>query len=211
MWTRCLPHVRKIVELVQSGVLGDLRTVSADHGQWFEPDPEHRLFAPGLGGGALLDLGIYPVSFVHLLLGHPTQVTAVSDPAFTGVDGQTTVTTQHAGGAHGIATTTLWARTPTRAFLAGTLGAIEVHPDFYRPSSCTLQVRGAEPQTYRFDVPGHGLRYEAAEFGRCLRSGLTESPLMPLDETVQIMQVLDGARRQVGLVYDGQPGEPARS
>ena len=203
MWTRFLPHVVRIRRLVADGSVGEVRTVSADLGMNFAPDPAHRLFAPELGGGALLDLGIYSISWVFMVLGAPSSVTAVADPAFTGVDGQTTVILRYPDGVHGIATCTLWARTPRRAWIAGTKGIIDVDPDFYAPTSFTLLRDGAEPERFeRSDElagDGKGLRYEAAEVARCVREGLLESPGMPLDETVEIMRTFDEIRLQTGV------------
>jgi predicted dehydrogenase len=200
MWTRFLPHAVRIRRLVADGAVGEVRTVSADLGMNFAPDPAHRLFAPELGGGALLDLGIYTVSWVFMVLGTPSSVTAVAEPAFTGVDGQTTAILAYPDGVQGIATCTLWARTPRRAWIAGTQGIIDVDPDFYAPTSFTLLREGAEPERFeRSDElagEGKGLRYEAAEVARCVREGLLESPGMPLDETVEIMRTFDEIRRQ---------------
>jgi predicted dehydrogenase len=198
MWTRFLPHTVKIRRLIADGAIGRVVTVAADHGQYFAPDPSHRLFAPELGGGALLDLGIYPVSWVHMLLGTPTAVSSRIDPAFTGVDGQTSAVLQYPDGVHALVTCTLWSATPCRAWISGDQGNIDVEPTFYAPTSFTLRRRGAEPE--RFDPepellgPGKGLRYEAAELVRCVREGLTESPALPLGETVSIMETLDAIR-----------------
>jgi predicted dehydrogenase len=200
MWTRFLPHIVRVRELLAAGTLGQIRTVIADHGQIFDPDPSHRLFAPELGGGALLDLGIYPVSFASMVLGEPASVVAAADPAFTGVDGQTSAILRTRDGAHAVVTCTLWSATARRASINGTEGVIDLEPVFYAPTSFTLRREGAEPE--RFDPveelagPGKGLRYEAAEVVRCVREGLTESPGMPLDETVSIMRTLDEIRRQ---------------
>jgi predicted dehydrogenase len=202
MWTRFLPHVGRIRELLRAGVLGDLRTLTVDHAQWFEYDPAHRLFAPDLGGGALLDLGIYPVSFASFVFGAPDQVTAVSDPTATGVDAQTSVILQYAGGRHAVLTTTLGAQGTNRAAIVGTDARIEIDATWYQPTSFALhRRRGGIPE--RFEQPriGHGLRYQAIEVGRCLREGLTESPLMPLAETHAIMSTMDEIRRQIGLEY----------
>lgn len=201
MWTRFLPHIAYLREVLASGALGEIRTVTGDHGQWFPENAEHRLFAPELGGGALLDLGIYPISFAHSVLGTPQHITAVSDPAFTGVDGQTSAVFQYANGAHAIVTTTLGARTVNRAAVSGTLGRVDIDPVFYTPTSLTVTIEGQEPEHKEFPHEGHGLRHEAAEVGRCLRAGEAESAIMPLDETVAIMGVLDEIRRQIGLVY----------
>ena len=203
MWTRFLPHTVRIRELLAAGAIGEVRAVSADFGIAFAPDPSHRLFAPALGGGALLDLGIYPVSWVFMVLGVPSSVTAVADPAFTGVDGQTTAVLRYPDGAHGIATCTLWADTPRRAWIAGTTGRIEVDPAFFAPTSFTLYRDGGEPEWFEGADEG-GLRFEAAEVARCVREGLTESPSMPLDETIAIMRTFDEIRRQTGMPRTAQ-------
>lgn len=216
MWTRFLPHVRRIRGLLAQGAVGDVVTVVADHGQQFAPDPQHRLFDPALGGGALLDLGVYPVSWASMVLGTPSSVTAVSDPAMTGVDAQTSVVLRHPGGAHAVLTTTLRAVTPRRAWITGTEGTIEVEPTFYAPTSFTLRRRGGHEERYDTPAelltgPGKGLRFEAAELARCVGEGLPESPDLPLDETVAVMGTMDEIRRQIGLVYPGEPpGGPGR-
>jgi predicted dehydrogenase len=196
MWTRFLPHVVEIRRLLAEGALGEIVTVTADHGQWFAEDRGFRLFAPELGGGALLDLGIYPVSFASMVLGEPERVVALSDPAFTGVDAQTSILLGHAGGAHAVLTCTLRAKSPTRAAIVGTDARIEIEGDFYAPVAFTLIPRDGEPQ--RFEPPEElrGLRHEADEVARCLGEGLLESPFMPLDETVAIMRTMDAVSRR---------------
>jgi predicted dehydrogenase len=205
MWTRFLPHMRRIRELLTSGVLGDIRTVTADHGQRFlPPDPTSRLYDPALGGGALLDLGIYPVSFASYVLGTPNRVTAVSEPTTTGVDAQTSIIGQYDGGRHAVLTTTLGAASANVATIVGSEGRIEIDRTWYQPSSFTMTLHSGA--TERFEEPrvGHGLRFEAAEVGRCLRDGRLESDVMPLAETLSIMATLDEIRRQIGLGYPGE-------
>jgi predicted dehydrogenase len=204
MWTRFLPHMTRLRELLASGRLGELRAVTAEHGQWFAPDPEHRLFAPDLGGGALLDLGVYPVSFASMVLGTPSRVTAVSEPAFTGVDATTSVLLEHDGGAHGVVSTTLAAVGANTASVVGTEARVEIDRVWYSPTSWSLVDREGKILD-RHDEPhdGHGLRHQAAEVARCLREGRLESEVMPLDETVEIMRTLDEVRRQIGLTYPG--------
>jgi predicted dehydrogenase len=202
MWTRFLPHIAALREVFTSGVLGRITSVQADHGQWFEPNPRHRLFAKDLGGGALLDLGIYPVSFASLVLGTPARITAVSDPAMTGVDGQTSMLFQYGSGAHAVLTTAAVSATPTRAAVVGTEARVEIDRMFFTPSSFTVTHRdGRVLQRYENTYQGNGLREQAAELGRCLAAGLTESPLLPLDETLSIMKTLDEVRKQIGLTY----------
>jgi predicted dehydrogenase len=206
MWTRFLPHMRRIRELLDSGAVGDVRTVIADHGQRFlPPEPTSRLYAPELGGGALLDLGIYPMSFASFVLGTPTRVTAVSDPAETGVDAQTSVILQYDGGSHAVLTTTLGARTPTRATVTGTEGRIDIDEVWYQPTSFTWHTRSGTAQQFAEPRIGHGLRYQAEEVGQCLRDGAVESSIMPLDETLSIMVTMDEVRRQIALRYPFEP------
>jgi predicted dehydrogenase len=204
MWTRFQPHMVRVREVLAAGTLGAVVTVTADHGQWFEPDAEHRVFAPSLGGGALLDLGIYPLSFASMVLGAPDVVTARSAKAFTGVDAQTSVILDHVGGAQAVLTSTLLARSPTRAAIVGTDARLEIDTVWYQPSSFTVISRDGQVLE-RFDEPrvGHGLRYQAAEVVRCHRSGQTESPVMALDESLSIMRTMDEVRRQIGLDYTG--------
>jgi predicted dehydrogenase len=201
MWARFVPWAVRLRELLADGTLGEIRQVIADHGQWFPQDASHRLFAPDLGGGALLDLGVYPVSFASMVLGSPAAVTAVSDPAFTGVDATTSILLQYAGGAHAVLTATLTAPGPTTAAVVGTDARVQVDGPFYTPAGFTLTRRDGTSERFDHPVAGRGLRFEAAEVIACLREGRLESDVMPLDETVAIMATLDEVRRQVGLRY----------
>lgn len=191
MWTRFLPHVVALRELIAAGRLGEIVTFEADHGKWFTLDPTFRLFAPELGGGALLDLGVYPISFASMLLGTPDRITALVEPAFTGVDGQVSMIFSYESGAQSSLTCTSLARTATRACVSGTLARVEIASDFYAPTSMTLITRDGEREEFRFETQGRGLHYEAQEVARCLRDGRRESNLMPLDESVAIMETMD--------------------
>ncbi len=201
MWTRFLPHVVRIRELIAAGRLGELRSMTADHGQWFPSNPEFRLFAPELGGGALLDLGIYPLSFASMLFGSPSTVTAVSDKAMTGVDAQTAVVLQYVGGRQSVSFTTLETRTANHASINGRDARIEIDGVFYTPTTFSIIDRDGATERVEIAHEGHGLRHQAAEVGRCLRAGLVESPVMPQAETLSIMETLDEVRRQIGLRY----------
>ena len=201
MWARFTPHLVRVREILASGVLGTITTVVADHAQWFEQDPAFRLFAPELGGGALLDLGVYPVSLASMVLGTPSRVTARSAQTFTGVDGQTSILLEHPGGAHAVLTSTLRAAGSNRAAIVGTQGRLEIDSVWYAPTTFTVTMRSGEVSRYDEPHEGRGLRHEAAEVVRCLRAGLVESPVMPRDETVAIMATMDEIRRQIGLTY----------
>jgi predicted dehydrogenase len=191
MWTRFLPHVAVIRDWLEQGALGEIVTVTADHGQWFAEDPGFRLFAPQLGGGALLDLGVYPVSFASMILGTPDRIVSISAPAFTGVDAQTSMLFGYEGGAQAVLTCTLRAKSPTRASIVGTDAMIELDGDFYAPTAVTLVPRQGEPTRVVSTHEGRGLRHQADEVARRLAAGALESPLMPLDETISIMDTMD--------------------
>lgn len=204
MWTRFLPGVVKMRELIASGQLGELRSFTADFGEFFAEDAMHRAYAPELGGGALLDLGVYPVSFASMLFGRPRHVVAVSHPAFTGVDSQTAVILHYSGGQQAILFSTMETHTATRASINGRLARIEIDGDFLVPSPFQLIERDGKTEHFDIAHEGRGLRHQALEVARCLRAGLTESPVMPLAETVSVMDTLDEIRRQIGLRYPSE-------
>ncbi len=203
MWTRFLPHVAALRAVVGSGLIGEVVNVTADHGQKFVHDPSSRLFDPALAGGALLDLGVYPVSFAHDLLGAPASVTAVGALTDTGVDGQISMALTYGERAHATLSTTLWARTPTVALVSGTEGYIEVAGSFYSPTSFTVTLNDGSRWTY--DRPAaKGLQYEAAEVARCVAEGRTESERMTWQGTIDVLETMDEVRRQIGVAYPGE-------
>ncbi|WP_078896903.1 Gfo/Idh/MocA family oxidoreductase [Streptomyces sp. NRRL S-495] len=205
MWTRFLPHIDVVRQVLGSGLLGEVHTVTADHGQRMDPDPAHRMFAPELAGGALLDLGVYPVSFASMVLGPFASVTAVGTKAFTGVDGQTSIIVTTGSGAHGVLNTTLFARTPTSASISGTRARLEIDGPFY--GAARIRLVGRDNELLDTFVPARqdgGMSYQAAEAARCVAAGRLESDLMPLAETLDIMRVLDGVRRDLEVVFPGE-------
>lgn len=204
MWTRFLPHVIRIRELIATGRLGAVRSFLADHGQWITEVTAYRLHAPELGGGALLDLGVYPVSFASMLFGRPAKITAVSDKTASGVDAQTGILLQYDGGQQAVLFTSLETRTPNRAAISGIDARIEVDGFFFAPTAFRVVHRDGAEEWFRIPHEGHGLRHQAAEVGRCLREGRTESDILPLDESISIMETLDEIRRQIGLVYPSE-------
>ena len=202
MWTRFLPHIDVVRRCLEDGLLGDVKTVQADHGQLLYPDGPQRLADPALGGGALLDLAIYPVSFAHLALGAFTAVQATGTLAETGVDASETIACVGPQGAIATLSSTMLAKTPCSASVTGTAGRLELDGWFYEPTTVRL-LDNEDRELDRFESPRreHGLAYEAAEFARLLADGRTESDLLPLDETLRIMQVLDDVRGQLGFRF----------
>ena len=205
MWSRFLPHYDVVRQVLADGGLGDVQTVISDHGQYFEIEPTHRLLNPALAGGALLDLGIYPVSFTSFVLGAPEEIQATGTMTTTGVDAQVSAVLR-TGRAHGIISTTQTAASPTTASISGTAGRIEIAGPFYQPQPVRFTaVTGETRESTPAAVTGHeGLVYQAAHFAELLAAGATDSPLLPLDETLSIMRTLDEIRRQIGLAYPNE-------
>ncbi|WP_155057316.1 Gfo/Idh/MocA family protein [Streptomyces blattellae] len=202
MWTRYLPQTSVIRKLLADGVFGEIRTVLADHGQAIPADPQHRLHRPELGGGALLDLGVYTVQFASMALGAPTRVAAVGAMSKTGVDAYATLVLTHEGDAQSTLHTSLLTRTPMTAVIAGTEATLSVDGVFFAPSSFTLfsadhfgpQLTWSDPTGLRlFD----GLSWEATALARFAGEGRTESPVHTLDETISVLATLDEARAQI--------------
>ena len=198
MWTRFNPLIVGLRELVAADVIGAITAISADFSVAMDFDPAHRLWAAERGGGALLDLGVYLVSFASMLLGTPNTVEAVATKARTGVDANTGLLLGYDSGAVGLLHCGLLAESGQTATVVGTAGRIEVASPFFRPTMFTLHRPGAEPEIHRNDVLGHGYTYQADEVARCVEAGLTESPAMPLDESVAILATLDEIARRLG-------------
>ncbi|MFH8249609.1 Gfo/Idh/MocA family protein [Microbacterium sp. B2969] len=202
MWTRYLPHMIRVRELVAAGALGDVRSLFADHTQKLPSDPAHRLNAIELGGGALLDLGIYPVSFAWDILGAPTTTTASARIIETGVDTEVATTFTHAGGA--VSTTFSSSRTagPNTAHILGTDARIDIDRVWYSPTS--FRLIGPDGTVLEDFVPQHegrGMQFQALAAERYVAAGQTDSELLPLDETVSIMGTLDEIRALIGVKY----------
>jgi predicted dehydrogenase len=199
MWTRFLPRTDIVRQVVTDGLLGELETFIGDHGQWFPFDPASRLFAPELAGGALLDLGVYPVSYASFVLGTPTRVTARGTLTSTGVDRQVSAVLEYGTGATALVTTTLAAKTPAAASLSGSEARLELDGDFYAPGVVRLVTRQGEVvESERPRIEGHlGLCFQAAHLAQLVADGAMESPLLPLDETISIMETMDAMRAQL--------------
>lgn len=202
MWTRYLPHMVRIRELIRSGALGDVRTLIADHNQNLPKNPEHRLNDPALGGGALLDLGIYPVSFAFDVFGNPTRIQGAASMTATGVDRQSSMIFDYPDGQQAVLQCALDTAGPNRAAVIGTEGRIEIDPVWYTPTGFTRYDDGGTV-VERFDEPvtGRGMQYQAWEIERLIAAGATANDILSPRESVQVMLALDAVRSQIGLRY----------
>ncbi|MFI8874510.1 Gfo/Idh/MocA family protein [Streptomyces sp. NPDC055243] len=207
MWMYCNPLIRRMKALVDDGAIGEVRTVQADFGLAGPFPPSHRLRDPEQGGGSLLDLGVYPVSFAQLLLGEPSGVSARATLSDEGVDLQTGMLLSWESGAHALLHCSINAGTPVTASVTGSRGRIDLPNGFFFPERFVLHRDGRDPEEFTA-VPEHGprdsLKHEAAEVMHRLRAGDTESPLVPLDGTLAVMRTLDAVRERIGVRYPGE-------
>ena len=201
MWARFLPHYAQVREIIQSGVLGKIHTIQADHGQRLADQNIPRLVEPSLAGGALLDLGIYPVSFAHMILGNPSKITSSAVLTDKGVDAQTSMIFDYDDGAQAVLNTTMIEQTPCRAVVAGLNGWLEIDRTFYNPASMRVVLNDGTTTEYPSSYVGHGLREQAEVFKQLVTSGQQQSQILNWQDTVDIMKTLDQVRSQIGLKY----------
>jgi len=202
MWSRFLPAVREARRLIASGAIGQVQQLQADIGFVASFPPEHRLLNPLLGGGALLDIGIYPLSLAAFFLGPVTQVQTLAEMGPTGVDEQAVFSLLHEGGGSSSCACSMRVLSPTELTITGTLGRIRLPGRFYKADHLVVEPMHGERRVVAAPFIGNGYTHEALEAMRCIRAGLPESELMPHAETLALMTVLDTMREQVGLVYD---------
>jgi predicted dehydrogenase len=209
MWTYCNPLVRHMAAMIADGVIGQVRTVSAHFGFAAEFAPTHRMRDPAQGGGALLDLGVYPVSFAHLLLGEPAAVEAWARLTPEGVDATTGIVLGWDNGAVATLSCGFTSDIGSPAVVTGTAGRIEIRDGFFHAGEMVVHRRDREPELVAFaDIhpadPDHTtMRHEAREVMRALRAGETESPLVPLEGSLAVMRTLDRVRERIGVRYPG--------
>lgn len=205
MWTRYLPHMQRIRSIIAEGTLGEIRAVTADHTQRLPSDDAHRLNALELGGGALLDLGIYPISFAWDVLGAAESITARGRLGRTRADTEVATIMTHAGGAISTSVTSSRAAGPNTAAVIGTEARIEIDRIWYFPTSFrVISSSGEVLEQFDGSVDGRGMQYQALAAERLIEAGELRGDELPIDETVEIMGALDQIRRQIGVRYPGE-------
>jgi predicted dehydrogenase len=205
MWTRFLPHMVRIREILESGVLGDVHTLIADHTQDLPDDPSHRLNAVELGGGALLDLGIYPLSFAYELFGKPETILATATFKETGADAQVATVFRYPGGQIASTLSASDTKGPNTATILGTEARIDIDEVWYSPTTFrVINSKDEVLESFEAEILGRGMHYEAAEAEQLIQSGLISGDILSTDESVAIMETLDAVREQIGLRYPGE-------
>jgi dihydrodiol dehydrogenase / D-xylose 1-dehydrogenase (NADP) len=204
MWTRFFPAMERVREWVCQGRIGEPRLLQGNFGFLNDWKPAGRHLNLALGGGALLDVGVYLVSLSSAFFGPPESMASEAVLGSTGVDESCGLVLRHRGG--GLSVLAAAIRTDTRkdVVLHGTEGRIEIDPPFWKPAVVKLFPLRGEPERVELPFPNFGYQFEAAHVMRCLREGRTESPTMPLEETLSIMRTLDAARAPWGLKYPGE-------
>ena len=202
MWTRFLPHMVRLREVIAAGTIGEVRSVTADHRQKLPDDPSHRLNDLALGGGALLDLAIYPISFTWDILGKPALIKSSATFRDTGADAQVATLFHYASGAIATTLSSSDSAGPNRAAVVGTKGRIEIDRVWYAPTTFTVY-DNSDAVIERFDgsVEGRGMQFQADEAERLIGEELGTGTILPTAQTVEIMQCLDEIRAQIGLRY----------
>ncbi len=201
MWTRFQPAIVAARDLIADGAIGEVRQLQADLGVDRPYDPSDRMFDPTQGGGAMLDLGVYPVSLAQHFLGTPDRVTASGSLTPTGVDTEAGVLLSYADGRVATLAVSLRHHSPGAARIVGTGGWIDIMPRFHHPQSIVLTRKGAEPETITRPQTGGGYSHELIEVTDCIRAGRTESAVMPLDDTLAVQRILNDICEQLGVVH----------
>jgi predicted dehydrogenase len=204
MWTRAFPLMARLRQLLAEGAVGRVRLVAADFSFRCKFSPEGRHFNRALGGGALLDVGVYPVSLASMILGPPAQICSGAEIGATGVDYQAAMIFHYPGGAAAALFAGLVAERQCEAEILGESGAIQFPDGWWKPRRMTVTRSGGRSEHFDMPYAGNGYQFEAAEFMNCLRQGRLESALMPLEETLSIMKTLDAVRAPWGLRYPGE-------
>ncbi len=202
MWTRFLPTTEKVLALINANTIGKIKLIQSDFGYYSPFDPESRIYNANLGGGSLLDVGIYPAFLSLLLLGVPKQIKAAAAIGPSLVDETCAVTLTHENGAISTFHSAIVAKTPTSATIYGELGFIKIHSRFHEPNQgLMLQLYDGRVENYPFDWFSRGYHYEIAEVMRCVNANQKESTLMPLDFSLQLITLLDHIRKKAGIEY----------
>jgi predicted dehydrogenase len=202
MWTRFMPPVGKALEIINSGVIGELNSVKADFGFAANFNPEHRLFNPALGGGSLLDIGIYPVFLAILLFGKPQQIDAEAVLGKTGIDNACGILLKFPEEKIAILHSTLMSDTSTEAFIYGSAGYIHIHSSWHKMTNVSLHLHEKDMvQHFEFEKNSQGYNYEAEEAMRCIAEGKLESEAMSHAFSLQLIETLDAIRHKAGINF----------
>ncbi len=203
MWTRFIPAIQKTIDLIAENRIGKVKSVHADFGFTAPHLPEKRLLNPTLGGGALLDIGIYPAYLSLLLLGYPSDIQAISNFGSTGIDQTTSFVLGYENEATAVLSCTLNARTRTEALIYGENGYIHIEGRFMEAKRIILHETDKSPVVFDFPRETFGYNFEIEDVNNCLREGKKQSEKIPLSMSVKLISLLDEIRQKAGIIYEG--------
>lgn len=202
IWTRFLPSFKKAMELVQAGEIGEVLTVKADFGFVSPVDPHSRLYNREMGGGVLLDIGIYPILLAQILLGQHEKMQATAHLGITGVDEETAINLSYPNAKFALLHATVRNKTETVAFIHGTKGTMKLASRWHESNNFFIEFNNGETRTYQFDFKGAlGYKFEIEHLMECVQAGMKESPVVSFEFSENLMRTLDEVRGEIGLVY----------
>lgn len=204
VWTRFLPAIERVRELVGEGAVGEVRSVVADFGFRAEFDPRSRLFSPALGGGALLDIGVYPINLAVMICGEPSEIRTMANLGETGVDEECAMLLRHDGGRLSVLTASFRADTPREARILGTEGSLTICSPWWAATRIVLTDGAGREETFELPSRGGGYAHEAEAFMDLIRSGSRDSAIMPLQDSLAVMTIMDEIRTRWGLTYPSE-------
>ena len=201
-WTRFLPSIEETLKLIAAGELGTVRLINSDFGVSRQFDPNHRVFNKALGGGSLLDIGIYPVFLTLLLWGEPDQISAIADIGSTKVDESLALTFNYKDGRIATLFSSFKVNSTVESQICGTKARLKLNRMWHCPVTLELTKGDTDTRLISPKYVGNGYNYEANEVMKCLRSGKKESEILPLDFSLRLIRLLDRIRKEIGLTYD---------
>ena len=205
MWLRFFPLINKLRQLLADQVIGPIEMFSADFGFKCDPDPKSRALNPDLAGGALLDVGVYPISLASMVFAQqPEKISSIAHFGPTAVDERSAMIFGYPNGALATLSCAVTTETPCHALIIGSKGKIKIHPRCWHPKAATISIKGKPDQLIKIPYQGNGLNYQATEVMQCLRAKKLQSDIMPLNESLQIMQTMDKLRAQWNLKYPAE-------
>lgn len=202
IWTRFIPATEKLLSLIEEGVIGEIKQIRADFGFKANPDPNLRLFNKKLGGGSLLDIGIYPVYLSLLLFGAPQKITAKAEISSTGVDSFLAAIFEYQNGQKSVLESSFLVDTATEAYIFGEKGYLKMHSRFHHSEKISIHISGKEVQEIDLKYKGNGYYHEITEVENCLSNNQYESSKLPHNMSLQLIQTLDRIRKKINLKYD---------
>lgn len=202
IWTRFIPATQKLLEILDKKILGDLLFMRADFGFKGDSHPEGRLYNKKLGGGSLMDIGIYPIYLSLLTLGTPIDIKGMARMTNTDVDAYCSMLLNYQNGAKAILETTIESATPTEAYIHGSKGSLKLHSMFHQTEKITISLYGEEEKVLILEYEGNGFLYEIEEVNACLQKGKIESPKLPLKTSLEVIKLIDSIKEEIGLNYE---------